>query len=281
MTRAVRPRDKKEGEAMAAVSQVRDWMTLKPVVVREDGAALEALDLMVEQGIRHLPVVDAGNRVIGVLTIDDLRGAFPFDVSWKRPLGALERNAAIDLRVSDAMTWAPRTVHPETTLEHAVRVLSDDRIGCLPVVDAREQLLGILSEIDALRALDALLHSGGVPAAPRKEDAESVVDELWAERGRLVEQLAKWKETERALHEEARAPGDMADHAIDAAAITTLEPLSARAERRLRAIELAIERAEHGRLGICERCQGRIPRTRLRAIPEATLCVRCAREVVD
>jgi CBS domain-containing protein len=266
---------------MAAVTQVRDWMKLKPVVVREDGAALEALDLMVEQGIRHLPVVDDGNRVIGILTIDDLRGAFPFEVSWKRPPDPLDRSDGRDLRVSDAMTWAPRTVHPETTLERAVRVLADDRIGCLPVVDAREQLVGILSEVDALHALDALLHSGGVPAAPRREDPESVVDELWAERGRLVEQLAKWKETERVLHEEARAPGDLADHAIDAAAITAIEPLSARAERRMRAIELAIERAERGRLGICERCGGRIPRTRLRAIPEATLCMGCARTSAD
>jgi CBS domain-containing protein len=267
---------------MAAVTQVRDWMTFKPVAVREDGAALEALDLMVEEGIRHLPVVDAGNHVIGVLSIDDLRGAFPFDVSWKRPIDPLDRYEAQGLRVSDAMTWAPITAHAETTLEHAVRALSDNRIGCLPVVDARQQLVGILSETDALRALDTVLHSGGVPAAPRRrEGAESVVDELWAERGRLVEQLAKWKETEHVLHEEARAPGDMADHASDAVAITAIEPLSARAERRLRAIELAIERADHGRLGICERCQGRIPRTRLRAIPETTLCMRCARSAVD
>jgi CBS domain-containing protein len=264
------------------VNQVRDWMTFKPVAVREDGAALEALDQMVERGIRHLPVVDVGNHVIGVLSIDDLRAAFPFDVSWTRPIDPLDRDQTRDLRVSDAMTWAPFTVHPETTLEHAARVLSEHRIGCLPVVDARYQLVGILSETDALHALDALLRSGTTPPPPRRtEDPDSVLDELWAERGRLVEQIAKWRETERALLDEAHDPGDLADRATETNAIATLEPLSARAERRLRAIELAIERAEHGRLGICERCQGRIPRTRLRAIPEATLCVRCARTAAD
>jgi CBS domain-containing protein len=263
------------------VSQVRDWMTFKPVAVREEGAALEALDQMVEQGIRHLPVVDAGNHVIGVLSIDDLRAAFPFDVSWQRPIDPLDRDQVRGLRVSDVMTWAPFTVKAGTTLEHAARMLSEHRIGCLPVVDTRQQLVGILSEIDALHALDALLNSGGVPPAPRREDAESVVDELWAERGRLVEQIAKWKETERALLDDAHDPGDLADRATDVGEIAAIEPLSARAERRLRAIELAIERADHGRLGICERCQGRIPRTRLRAIPEATLCVRCARTTFD
>jgi CBS-domain-containing membrane protein len=263
------------------VSQVRDWMTFKPVTVDVDAGALEALDRMVEQDVRHLPVVDADDGLIGVLSIDDLRAAFPFDVSWNRRVDPADRDPAIAIRVSDAMTWAPFTVHPETALDHAVRLLAEHRIGCLPVVDARYRLVGILSETDALRALDALLRSGATPPPRRKEDAETVVHELWAERGRLVEQIAKWKETERALHDQARGPGDLVDHASDAGTITALEPPSVRAERRLRAVELAIERADHGQLGICERCQGRIPRTRLRAIPEATLCVRCARTGVD
>lgn len=262
-------------------SQVRDWMTFKPVAVREEGAALEALDQMVEQGIRHLPVVDAGNRVIGVLSIDDLRAAFPFDVSWRRPIDPLDRGEALGVRVSDVMTWAPFTVRAETPLEQAARVLSEHRIGCLPVVDAQQALVGLLSETDALRALEAVLRSGAAPPPKRKEAPESVVDELWAERDRLGEQIAKWKESERALFEAAHEPGDLADRATDAGAVANVERLSARAERRLRAIELAIERADHGRLGICERCQGRIPRTRLRAIPEATLCVRCARMTFD
>jgi CBS domain-containing protein len=263
------------------VTQVRDWMTFKPVAVREDAAAVEALDTMVERGIRHLPVVDAANRVIGVVSIDDLRGAFPFEVSWQRPIDPEERDEAWDVSVSDTMTWAPHTVRPEAALEHAVRLLAEHRIGCLPVVDAREELVGILSETDALRALDAFLKSGGAPTAPpRQEETGCLVDELWAERARLVEQLAKWKETERALLDEVPEPGDLVDRAADENAVAAIEPLSARANRRLQAIELALERAEHGRLGICERCQGRIPRTRLRAIPESTLCVRCAREVV-
>ena len=100
----------------------------------------------------------------------------------------------------------------------------------------------------------------------------------WAERGRLVEQLAQWQAEERALSADIREePRDSADRAADERGVAVLEPLAERAARRLRAIELALDRAEHGRLGICERCQGRIPATRLRAVPEATLCVRCAR----
>ncbi|TMA32823.1 MAG: CBS domain-containing protein [Deltaproteobacteria bacterium] len=260
------------------VVQVRDWMTYKPIAGDEDAAAVEAFDTMVERGIRHLPVVDPGNHVIGVLSIDDLRAAVPFEVTRETRLDSSERDQLRGIRVSDAMTWAPVTAHPETALDHAARLLADNRIGCLPVVDTRGQLVGILSETDALSALDAILRNVA-PAKPA-DDVDNLLDELWAERGRLVEQIAKWQQTERALLDEAPEPGDLADRAADLGAIAAIEPLSARAQRRLRAIDLALERAEQGRLGICERCQGRIPRTRLRAIPESTLCVRCARTAV-
>src|SRR4029434_1941011 len=125
------------------VSQVRAWMTRKPVAVREEGAALEALDQMVEQGIRHLPVVDAGNHVIGVLSIGDFGRAFPFDVSWQRPIDPLDRDQVRGLRVSDVMTWAPFTVKAETTLEHAARILSEHRIGWPPVVAQRQRRVAV------------------------------------------------------------------------------------------------------------------------------------------
>jgi RNA polymerase-binding transcription factor DksA len=174
------------------------------------------------------------------------------------------------------MSWAPRTLASSATLEEAARHLSEHRIGCLPIVDDG-RLVGILSETDALRALDALLRKQKPPAAER-QDAGSVVDALWAERERLVEQLARWQEAERELAADIHEPRDSGDRAADERDIARLEPLSARASRRLRAIELALERAKHGELGICERCRGRIPAVRLRAVPEATLCIRCARQ---
>jgi acetoin utilization protein AcuB len=259
-------------------SRVRDWMTQKPVTVRDDGAASEALDLMVERGIRHLPVLDAGGQLIGILSIDDLRAALPFDVSRTQRLAPLERDQVRGFRVSDAMTWAPLTAQPGSSLEEAARSLSKHRIGCLPVVEPHGELVGILSETDALRALDAMLRKEGPTPADRAGDSESLVDVLWSERERLGAQLAKWQDAERALSADIhQEPRDSAERAADERGVAVLEPLSARAARRLRAIDLALERAQHGRFGICERCQARIPATRLRAVPEATLCMRCAR----
>jgi CBS domain-containing protein/RNA polymerase-binding transcription factor DksA len=257
-------------------NRIHDWMTYKPLTVSGETAAAEAFDLMLENGIRHLPVLEA-EELIGILSIDDLRAAFPFAVSPRRPLDPDERAELRGYRVSDAMSWAPRTLPSSATLEEAARRLSEHRIGCLPIVDDG-RLVGILSETDALRALDALLHKQRPPAGARTGDDHGVVDTLFAERERLVEQLARWQDAERELAADIREPRDSADRAADERDIARLEPLSARASRRLRAIDLALERAKHGELGICERCRGRIPAIRLRAVPEATLCIRCARQ---
>jgi CBS domain-containing protein len=254
-------------------------MTRDPVSVRDDGAAVEALDRMVENGIRHLPVVDAARKVLGILSVDDLRAALPFDVSTARPPGPVERREAQTYRVSDAMTWAPRTVRASESLEEAVRCLAEHRIGCLPVVDEGERLEGILSETDALHALDSLLRREPPPPAARASGGpKGLVDALWAEREGLVEQLAKWQAAGRSLSADLHdRPHDRAERAADESGVAELDTISARATQRLRSIERALERAETGRFGICERCQGRIPAPRLRALPETTLCVACAR----
>ena len=256
--------------------RVRDWMTGDPVTVRGGSSALEAFDLMVDRGIRHLPVLGHEGRLVGILSIDDLRGALPFDVSLKRSLGPVERYQALDWSVDDAMTWVPQTVQPDTPLAEAAGCLADNRFGCLPVVDEGGRLVGILSETDALRALCAELR-GETQAAPAA-GGRDLAEELWAERRRLVAALENWQQAQRTLSADIREePRDAADRASDEREVARLEAICERTSRRLRAIEVALERAERGGFGICERCQERIPVPRLRAIPETTLCVRCAR----
>lgn len=258
---------------------VRAWMSSEALGIPLGDSALAAFDLMLEHGFRHLPVLDEGRRVVGILSLDDLRAAFPIDVGLRRPPALQERARLADVSVADAMTWAPHTVRAETSLEEAARTLAEHRIGCLPVVDASGRLVGLLSETDALRALVRIL--GGEPAPHREAvtEAEGLVASLEAERRRLLGQLGRWQEAERALSiDRGSEPRDEGDVASDEHDISRLEPLSARAARRLRAIEEALERAEKGRIGRCERCHGHIPWARLRVVPETTLCVRCARE---
>ncbi|NQU20844.1 MAG: TraR/DksA C4-type zinc finger protein, partial [Candidatus Nealsonbacteria bacterium] len=50
-------------------------------------------------------------------------------------------------------------------------------------------------------------------------------------------------------------------------------------DRTLEQIEEALERIEDGIYGVCEKCDGKIPKVRLNAIPYAILCVRCASRI--
>jgi len=254
-------------------------MTEDPETIRDDCAALDALDRMVEHGIRHLPVVDAVGALIGVSSIDDLRAALPFEVGRKTSATPSERREALDYRVSDAMSWAPVTIGVDDSLEEAARRLAEHRFGCLPVVDDADRLVGIITETDALRALDALLRNATRKPAPVSPHGEAgLVETLWSERERLVDQLAKWKVAERSLSTDPRdEPIDPSERASDQRNLAELDAVRAVASRRLAAIERALERADRHQFGICEQCQRHIPATRLRAMPEATLCVRCAR----
>lgn len=251
-------------------------MTPHPVTVRPHESALDAIEKMTDHGIRHLPVVDAQRRVIGVLSIDDVRAALPADLTL--PPDAAHRSAARESAVAEIMTYAPLTTRPDAPLEAAARLLAVRRIGCLPVVDARERLVGILSETDALQALAALLHTLAGPLAPAS-DAEALRLELAREREALAEQLQRLQETEREISADRHdTPTDQAEQGREMTDIELAGLLADRAARRLRDLDRALERAAAGTLERCERCGGVIPTTRLRALPGTTVCVRCARK---
>lgn len=120
---------------------VSDLMSCELVTVGETEPLREVEALLRRHGIRHLPVV-RGHKLVGLITHRDL-------------LGALERDRANPgkdpLWTSDFMSVDLITVGPKTPLRDAVGLLLDRKIGCLPVVDSNDGLLGILTESDLVR----------------------------------------------------------------------------------------------------------------------------------
>ncbi len=133
--------------------KVGNYMTPEPVTVSEQDSMGEALLIMRRNQIRHLPVVN-GNLLVGIVTDRDLRRASPSLLS-----GIAEekyQEVIESTPVARIMTREPFTVRLDTDLVDAVRVLVDKRISSLPVVNGAE-LVGIFTEIDALRVLLELL----------------------------------------------------------------------------------------------------------------------------
>lgn len=264
-------------------SEVKTYMTGTPVTIEPGASAVAALDLMVEHGIRHLPVVEGNRRVCGVLSFDDLRAALPVPVSMSVPLAVADRSVAEELVVGELMTHAPVTIRHDAPLEEAAQQMADGRFGCLPVVDENGLLDGILSETDLLHALITALwaarrsETGSAPsAAPVRI---GLVEALDRERVHLVRQLAEYEHHEQEITETRRElPLDVVEEGSGLEDARLTEQLAELAARRLRAIEHALEREESGDFGTCESCQRPIPEGRLRALPGTTLCIRCARD---
>ena len=138
--------------------QVRDVMTAKPMTIDPEAPVETAVAVMRERGLRHLPVVDSEERLIGIVTDRDLRSAM-FGSALAEHLppeqeGRLRALSATlnDVRVSHVMTWRAQTIPPQAPLAQAAAVMANARIGSLPVVEGT-RLVGIVTEHDVLKAL--------------------------------------------------------------------------------------------------------------------------------
>jgi acetoin utilization protein AcuB len=128
---------------------MREKIQRNPVTIGPEASFYEARNLIHEKGVRHLPVVDKNNILIGIVTDRDIREAAPSDATL---LSVQELNYLLGkLKVSSFMTPKDKlvTITPDTLIEEAVQLLHDNKIGCLPVVE-QGKLYGIFTETDAL-----------------------------------------------------------------------------------------------------------------------------------
>lgn len=137
-------------------------MTRDPVTIGPKERVAAAARMLREGQIRHLPVVDDDDRLVGIISERDLRGAAFSSVLWAHLSPTLRarfeqaHRALEEIEVGGVMTWHPVTATPDATLAEAAAQMFERRIGCLPVVEGG-RLVGLLTEADALAALADIL----------------------------------------------------------------------------------------------------------------------------
>lgn len=129
-------------------SRVKDWMTQQPLTVSPDTSAVEAYERMRGRKIHRLPVVDAGDHLVGILTRSDIEGEVSFSQSTGGWSGA--RFALAGTTVGEIMTSNPITVSPANSMREAAELLLTHHLSGLPVVE-EGKLVGIISETDVFR----------------------------------------------------------------------------------------------------------------------------------
>jgi CBS domain-containing membrane protein len=129
------------------VTTVREIMS-SIVETLSVGDTLDVARRHLERGrIRHLPVVDGDERVVGLLTSRRVLEAW---VSHGHPNEEKVKVVARDVPVEMLMEKNVETVGPETPAAEAAAILESRKFGCLPVVD-QGKLVGIVTETDFVR----------------------------------------------------------------------------------------------------------------------------------
>jgi CBS domain-containing protein len=142
--------------------KVRDMMTTTVVTATPETPLKEVARRMVEHSISGIPVVDAGGRVVGVVSeADFLIKAGGAEAIRRRPLAwlfgesratrhSMEKVQAIVAR--DAMTSPAITIAADRPVRDAADIMIDRRVNRLPVVDEAGGLVGIVTRADVVRA---------------------------------------------------------------------------------------------------------------------------------
>ena len=125
-------------------------MTRNPVTATPMMSVGEAADLMKREKVHRLPVLDKDKKLVGVITEKDVLHASPSPAS---SLSIHEMAYLLSkLKVKDLMTKDVVTITEDTTVEEAARLMVDQDLSCLPVVQG-DVLVGIVSKSDMFRIL--------------------------------------------------------------------------------------------------------------------------------
>ena len=111
-----------------------------------------AHELLVKNKIRRLPVVDSNKKLTGILTLKDILEAKPSDVKHSLYIDDIYKHLS-GLTVITAMTAKPVTIYQTSTIGNAAELMLEHKIGGLPVLDAGDSLVGLITESDIFRLI--------------------------------------------------------------------------------------------------------------------------------
>ena len=127
-----------QARQVAIVKRAENGMIYDPVTIQRGKTVGEALNLMAEYHIGGIPVVDAERHLVGIVTNRDLR----FELNTDRLID--------EVMTSENLV----TTHMRTDLVAAARILQENKIEKLPVVDNENHLIGLITYKDITKAKD-------------------------------------------------------------------------------------------------------------------------------
>ena len=145
---------------------VADVMTPNPIAVTPDTVLKDAIQLMADNHVGGLPVINADNDLVGILSESDLMWQttgvdvptyimlLDSVIYLKNPTEYnQELHKALGQQVKDVMTDHVITIAPDKSLREAAHLMHDKKVRRLPVVNTEKQVVGILTRGDIVREM--------------------------------------------------------------------------------------------------------------------------------
>jgi CBS domain-containing protein/PII-like signaling protein len=219
-----------------------DVMTRDVAYVQPDTPVSDVVALLIDRALRALPVVDADNHVVGIITDGDLltRDVTDLSVDVQRALPLPDRAAAVATltdrphRAADVMTANPITLPSTTPLAQAAAVMADRQLKRLPVVDDQARLVGMVSRYDLLKTVAEGLRQRPSEPIQLPEGAPATVGAIMLREVPTVHRDTPLAETLDRLLETEKRRAVVVDQANRVVGIITDGDVLQRAARRVR-----------------------------------------------
>ena len=139
--------------------KVKHRMTSNPITAKPHTTYREAMQLMQDNHVNHLPILTEKGKLVGLVTYADMLGASPSPVT---SLSVFEIYSLLDkIKMDQIMSKPVLAVEEDCSLPAAARFMVDNDIGCLPVMDGNK-MVGIITDTDIYKAFIEVM-GGGQP----------------------------------------------------------------------------------------------------------------------
>ncbi len=154
---------------------IDEFMTTDPCTLRDTDTINDARQIMTEKHIRHIPITNSENHLLGLVTQRDVLAATEPVLLSSDNSDSVEAKA--DIRLSDIMIRNVRVVHQSDSLRQAALYLQAHKYGCLPVV-SDDSLVGIITDSDFIAIAINLLEQAELSEDIPEVETGDVLDDI-------------------------------------------------------------------------------------------------------
>ncbi len=175
-----------------ALKEIKVWeiMTNPVEAVKAHDLMDEALETMVREDVRTLPVIDEADRVIGVVGMREI-----ILNNWKKDnktIGDLQKSSRSQITVESISTTSAKTIEWDADVSEAVAVMMENGFSTLPVVE-REVLVGVITEYDIVELISACRERDMlfVQISGLEEEEKDYVDAIYKDIESMITKVSK------------------------------------------------------------------------------------------